>query len=56
MPGTAKSTTRTGGTLVTITGTDLAGATEVTIDGVSVPFTQVSGTEITFVTPPHVAG
>ncbi|MDR6904849.1 hypothetical protein J2X63_000535 [Agromyces sp. 3263] len=45
-----------GGTPVTITGTDLAGATEVTIDGASVPFTQVSDTEITFVTPPHAAG
>ncbi|WP_022893965.1 IPT/TIG domain-containing protein, partial [Agromyces subbeticus] len=45
-----------GGTLVTITGTDLAGATEVTIDGASVPFTQVSATEVTFVTPPHAAG
>lgn len=46
----------TGGTTVTITGTDLGGATSVTIDGVSVPFTQVSPTEITFVTPPLAAG
>ncbi|WP_350347468.1 IPT/TIG domain-containing protein [Agromyces sp. G08B096] len=45
-----------GGTPVTITGTDLGGATSVTIDGVEVPFTQVSPTEITFVTPPHAAG
>ncbi|KQZ08882.1 hypothetical protein ASD23_11075 [Agromyces sp. Root1464] len=45
-----------GGTPVTVTGTDLAGATEVTVDGVSVPFTQVSATEITFSTPAHVAG
>ncbi|WP_162257712.1 IPT/TIG domain-containing protein [Agromyces sp. Root81] len=45
-----------GGTIVTITGTDLAGATSVTVDGVSVPFTQVSDTEITFTTPPHAAG
>jgi hypothetical protein len=41
---------------VTISGTALAEATEVTIDGVSVPFTQVSDTEIAFVTPPHAAG
>ncbi|GAA1778304.1 hypothetical protein GCM10009748_08580 [Agromyces lapidis] len=45
-----------GGTSVTVTGTDLGDATEVTVDGVSVPFTQVSDTEITFVTPPHAAG
>ncbi|MFF2493331.1 IPT/TIG domain-containing protein [Agromyces sp. NPDC058064] len=46
----------TGGTTVTISGSDLGGATEVTVDGVPVPFTQVSDTEITFVTPPHAAG
>ncbi|MFF2389696.1 IPT/TIG domain-containing protein [Agromyces sp. NPDC058104] len=46
----------TGGTTVTISGADLGGATEVTVDGVPVPFTQVSDTEITFVTPPHAAG
>ncbi|MGW9178792.1 IPT/TIG domain-containing protein [Agromyces sp. NPDC055658] len=45
-----------GGTPVTITGTDLGGATEVTVDGVSVPFTQVGPTEIDFVTPAHLAG
>ncbi|KRC60611.1 hypothetical protein ASE14_06360 [Agromyces sp. Root81] len=45
-----------GGTLVTVTGTDLAGATGLTVDGASVPFTQVSGTEITFTTPAHAAG
>ncbi|HEY1106672.1 MAG TPA: IPT/TIG domain-containing protein, partial [Agromyces sp.] len=45
-----------GGTPVTITGTDLGGATEVTIDGVPVPFVQVSDTEITFTTPAHIPG
>ncbi|MFD6053647.1 IPT/TIG domain-containing protein [Agromyces sp. NPDC060279] len=45
-----------GGTLVTITGTDLAGASEVSVDGTSVDFTQVSGTEVTFTTEPHAAG
>ena len=46
----------TGGTTVTVIGTDLGGATSVTVDGVEVPFTQVSDTEITFVTPPHAPG
>jgi len=45
-----------GGTLVTITGTDLAGASEVSVDGVSLPFTQVSGTQVTFTTAAHAAG
>ena len=44
-----------GGTSVTITGTDLAGATAVTIDGASVPFSVVSATQVTFTTPPHAA-
>jgi len=56
MSGKSNRRAATGGTPGTISGTELAGATEVTVDGVPVPFTQVSDTEITFVTPPHAAG
>ena len=45
-----------GGTNVTITGTDLAGATSVTIGGTAVNFTVVSSTSITTTTPAHTAG
>jgi uncharacterized repeat protein (TIGR03803 family) len=39
------------GTLVTITGTGLTGATSVTVDGKAASFTQVSSTEITVTVP-----
>jgi hypothetical protein len=39
------------GTVVTITGTNLTGATGVTLNGVTVPFTVVNGTTITFTVP-----
>ncbi|HEY1106731.1 MAG TPA: choice-of-anchor G family protein, partial [Agromyces sp.] len=45
-----------GNTLVTIEGTNLAGATAVTVDGAPVAFTQVDDTHVTFSTPPHAAG
>lgn len=41
-----------GGTAVTITGTGLDGATQVLFGSTPVDFTQVSGTEITTVSPP----
>ncbi|RJT91631.1 hypothetical protein D6T64_01480 [Cryobacterium melibiosiphilum] len=44
---------QTGGTAVTITGVGFTGTTLVTIDGVSVPFVEVSDTVVTFVTPAH---
>ena len=51
----------TGGTTVTITGTDFVpGATTVTIGGITIPAADVTvapgGTSLTFVTPPHAAG
>jgi len=46
-----------GGTGVTITGTDLIGATSVTFDGIAATgISVVSGTSITATTPGHVAG
>jgi hypothetical protein len=45
-----------GGTLVTITGTGFLGATAVTIDDVSTPFTLISDTTITLVAPAHLPG
>jgi hypothetical protein len=39
------------GTTVTLTGTNLGSASGVTLNGVTVPFTQVSGTSITIVIP-----
>jgi len=46
-----------GGTVVTITGTGLTGATGVTFDGdAGTSFTVVSDTEIRVTTPPHAAG
>ncbi|MGX5696669.1 IPT/TIG domain-containing protein [Agromyces soli] len=45
-----------GGTAVVVTGTNLAGATGLTVDGVSVPFTQLSATQLSFTTPPHAVG
>ncbi|GAA4187331.1 hypothetical protein GCM10022288_12170 [Gryllotalpicola kribbensis] len=46
----------TGGDEVTISGADLDGATEVTVDGQDVPFTQNPDGSITITTPPHAAG
>jgi alpha-tubulin suppressor-like RCC1 family protein len=47
----------TGGTAVTITGTELAGATSVSFGGAAAPsFTVVSPTTINAVTPPGAAG
>ncbi|TFD46207.1 choice-of-anchor G family protein [Cryobacterium frigoriphilum] len=45
---------QTGGTAVTVTGTGFTGTTSVTVDGVSVPFVEVSDTVVTIVTPAHV--
>ncbi|GHD83202.1 IPT/TIG domain-containing protein [Salinibacterium amurskyense] len=47
----------TGGTAVTITGTDFGGSTGVTFDGVAAAdFVVVSDTEITVTSPAHAAG
>ncbi len=43
------------GTVVTITGTGLTGATKVTVDGKTASFTQVSSTEITVTVPSDAA-
>ncbi|WP_213816880.1 IPT/TIG domain-containing protein [Glaciihabitans sp. dw_435] len=45
-----------GGTDVTITGSGFIGATDLTVDGDSVPFVIVDDTTITFSTPPHATG
>src|SRR5690606_38635391 len=46
-----------GGALVTITGTDLTGATSVTFDGLAAAsYTVDSPTQVTAVSPPHAAG
>jgi PKD repeat protein len=45
-----------GGTAVTIGGTGLTGADAVTVDGVAVPFTAVSDTQVTFTAPAHAIG
>lgn len=45
-----------GGTAVTITGTDLTSTTEVTFDGNPAPFTVISDTAVSAVTPPGAAG
>jgi len=46
-----------GGTVVTLTGANLSGATAVRFDGIAAPtFTVVSATEISAVTPAHTAG
>ena len=44
----------TGGTAVTISGAGFTTASDVTIDGVSVPFVVVDDATITFTTPAHV--
>jgi len=47
----------TGGTTVTITGTNFTGATAVTFDGIAAASFHIDGpTQITAVTPPHDAG
>jgi hypothetical protein len=46
----------TGGTAVTITGTNLTSTTEVTFDGDPAPFTVISDTSVSAVTPPGAAG
>ncbi|MDQ2701875.1 MAG: IPT/TIG domain-containing protein [Pseudomonadota bacterium] len=51
------SGTTLGGSLVTITGTNLSGATAVSFDGAPVPgYTVDSATQITVMTPVHAAG
>ncbi|WP_051973701.1 IPT/TIG domain-containing protein [Cryobacterium sp. MLB-32] len=45
-----------GGTSVTVTGSGFTGASDVTLDGVSVAFTFVDDATITFVTPAHAPG
>jgi hypothetical protein len=45
-----------GGTAVTVSGTDLGSTTEVTFDGNPAPFTVVSDTAVSTVTPPGTAG
>ncbi|HEX2123619.1 MAG TPA: IPT/TIG domain-containing protein [Thermoanaerobaculia bacterium] len=45
----------TGGRSVTITGTDLTGAT-VTVDGINAAVTSTSSTTVVFTTPAHAAG
>nr|WP_247602050.1 IPT/TIG domain-containing protein [Cellulomonas denverensis] len=45
-----------GGTDVTLTGTGFTGATDLLLDGESIPFTVASDTELTFTTPAHAAG
>lgn len=45
-----------GGTMVTVNGTNFLGAKTVLIDGVSVPFTRVSTTQLTATTIAHAPG
>ena len=46
----------TGGTVVTLAGTNLAALTRVTVDSTAVPFTIVSARRVTVTVPAHVAG
>jgi hypothetical protein len=45
-----------GGTAVTVTGTNLATTQQVTFDGAPAPFTVISDTAVSAVTPPGTAG
>lgn len=45
-----------GGTAVTITGTDLTTTDEVTFDGTAAPFSVISATSLSAVSPPGAAG
>ncbi|WP_329133305.1 IPT/TIG domain-containing protein [Streptomyces sp. NBC_01476] len=45
-----------GGTAVTITGTNLASTDQVTFDGAPAPFSVINATTVSAVTPPGVAG
>ncbi|MFI6848519.1 IPT/TIG domain-containing protein [Kitasatospora sp. NBC_00085] len=45
-----------GGTAVTVTGTNLTTTGSVTVDGTLAPFAVISATELTIVTPPGTAG
>jgi uncharacterized protein (TIGR03437 family) len=45
-----------GGTAVTITGTNLSTTDSVTFDGVDSPFTVISSTAVSAVTPPGAVG
>lgn len=45
-----------GGTAVTITGTDLTSTTQVTFDGTPAPFSVIADTAVTAVTPPGTPG
>ncbi|MDH6628972.1 hypothetical protein M2271_006807 [Streptomyces sp. LBL] len=45
-----------GGTAVTITGTNLSSTESVTFDGVAAPFSVINATTLSAVTPPHAAG
>lgn len=46
----------TGGGVITLTGAGFTDSTQVTVDGVDVESTFVSGTSVTFVAPAHAAG
>lgn len=45
-----------GGTAATVTGTGLTTTQSVTVDGATAPFTVISDTELSIVTPPGTAG
>ncbi|MEV7790750.1 IPT/TIG domain-containing protein [Streptomyces sp. NPDC087512] len=53
---TPTSGSTSGGTAVTITGTNLASTDSVTFDGVPAPFSVVNATTLSAVTPPGTAG
>ncbi|MFB6707577.1 IPT/TIG domain-containing protein [Streptomyces sp. NPDC056333] len=53
---TPTSGSTSGGTAVTITGTDLSTTESVTFDGVTAPFSVINSTTVSAVTPPGNAG